>query len=100
MTDRSISIRAVCPADTPAWDMPGAECRFYPWGERGICAMIPEAGDVLLVVSGEQGVMAITAGDALARMYRDLGETLWRSSANPSVCSTRMDRAADGFKSK
>lgn len=99
MTDRGISIRAVCPADTPAWEMPGAERRIHPWGERGICAIIPEAGDVLLVVSGEQGVMAITAGDALARMYRDLGEALWRSSANPSV-SSHMDKAADGFKSK
>lgn len=99
MYDRGISIRAVSPADTPSWDLPGVERRIYPWSERGICALIPDRGDVLLVVSGEHGVMAITAGDSLSRMYRDLGEALWRASANPVVSPTRMD-APDGFKSK
>lgn len=85
MRDRGVSIRAVSTLDTPSWDVPGAERRFYPWGEKGICAVIPDRGDVLLVVSGDRRIMAITAGDALAQMYRDLGEALWRASANTAV---------------
>lgn len=87
--ERGVSIRTVSPEDTPSWDLPGAERRIYPWSERGICAMIPDTGDVLFVVSGEQGVMAITAGDALSRMYRDLGEALWRASVETDA--PRMD---------
>ncbi|MCQ8903124.1 MAG: hypothetical protein NQU42_03375 [Methanothrix sp.] len=91
MLGRGVSIRAVCPADTSAWDIPGAERRIYPWKEKGICLMIPDTGDVLLVVSGERGSMAITAGDALSRMYRDLGEALWRASVTASESSGQCD---------
>ncbi|MDH7597146.1 MAG: helix-turn-helix domain-containing protein [Methanothrix sp.] len=96
MLDRGVSIRAVCPRDTAVWDIPGAERRFHPWREKGICAMIPDRGDVLVIVSGEHGAMAITAGDALSRMYRDLGEALWRASANRSVSECSGQCAPNG----
>ncbi|MCX8206643.1 MAG: hypothetical protein N3G75_02275 [Methanothrix sp.] len=100
MTGRGISIRAVSPADTSDWNIPGAKRRIHHWREKGICAMIPDIGDVLVVVSVEHGVMAITAGDALARMCRDLGEALWRASVDTEVNAPRTDQTADGFKSK
>ncbi|ABK15449.1 MULTISPECIES: TrmB family transcriptional regulator [Methanothrix] len=98
--DRGVSIRSVSPEDTPSWDIPGIERRIYPWSEKGICALIPDKGYVLLVVSGEQAVMAITTGDALSRVYRDLGEALWRASVNTATDAPRMDQNTDGFKSK
>ncbi|HOK57613.1 MAG TPA: helix-turn-helix domain-containing protein [Methanothrix sp.] len=97
---RSISIRSVSSEDTPSLDIPGIERRIYPWSEKGICAMIPDRGDVLVIVSGEQSVMAITTGDALSRMYRDLGEAVWRASVNTPTDVPRMAQNTDGFKSK
>ncbi|MEM0498281.1 MAG: helix-turn-helix domain-containing protein [Methanothrix sp.] len=94
--ERSVSIRAVSPEDTPSWNIPGAERRIHPWRERGICAMIPDRGDVLVVVSGEREPIAITAGSALARMYRDLGEALWRASATTEVDASRRYQTTDG----
>ncbi len=79
--DRGVSIRVVCPEEAPATMLAMAKKRYYPWRDCGTCLIVPDFGDVLIIISHEHEPLAITAKDALATMYRDLGEALWLASS-------------------